>query len=57
VPDADPAVVRTITSRFNWGPPYYALAFLLAFVSSAASLLVLLGLALLYVLPYGNVTR
>jgi uncharacterized membrane protein len=54
-PDADPAGVATITSRFNLGPPAYGLAFALSFFNTALSLAVLLGLALLYVLPYGNV--
>jgi len=56
-PGADPAAVARITGRFNLGPPAYALAFVLAFFSPPASLAVLLALALLYVLPYGNVTR
>jgi uncharacterized membrane protein len=56
-PDADPTAVRTITSRFWLGPPAYGLAFVLAFIDTTASLAVLLVLALLYVLPYGNVTR
>jgi uncharacterized membrane protein len=56
-PEANPAVVRAITSRFNIGPPAYALALLLAFVSTAASLLLLLLLALDYVLPYSNPER
>jgi uncharacterized membrane protein len=56
-PNADPAAVRTITSRFRLGPPAYGLAFVLAFIDTTASLVVLLVLALLYVLPYGNVTR
>jgi uncharacterized membrane protein len=56
-PEADPAAVRTITSRFRMGPPAYGMAFLLAFVNTSASLVVLLALALIYVLPYGNVAR
>jgi uncharacterized membrane protein len=56
-PEADPAVVSAITRRFNLGPPAYALAFALAFFSTWASLAVLLILALIYVLPYGDVTR
>ena len=56
-PDADPAAVSAITRRFNLGPPAYGAAFLLAFVNIWASLAVLLFLALLYVLPYGDVTR
>ncbi|HEX5964172.1 MAG TPA: TMEM175 family protein [Gemmatimonadales bacterium] len=51
-PTANAAAVRAITSRFNLGPPSYAVAFVLAFFSTAASLVVLLGLALAYVLPY-----
>jgi uncharacterized membrane protein len=56
-PNADPTAVQTITSRFRLGPPAYGLAFVLAFIDTTASLVVLLVLALLYVLPYGNVTR
>ena len=55
-PEASPAVVRAISSRFRLGPPAYGLAFLLAFVSPVASLVVLLALALAYILPYGRVT-
>jgi uncharacterized membrane protein len=55
--DANPATVRTITSRFNMGPPTYGLAFLLAFISPIASLVVLFALAALYVLPYSDPTR
>ena len=51
-PNADPRAVRRITSRFRLGPPTYLLAFLLSFVSTEASLLVLFLVALLYVLPY-----
>ena len=51
-PNADPRAVRSITSRFRLGPPTYLLAFLLSFVSTEASLLVLFLVALLYVLPY-----
>lgn len=50
-PDASPRAVQTITARFRLGPPSYLLAFGLAFVNTTASLLVLLGLALLYLLP------
>jgi uncharacterized membrane protein len=56
-PRADPAGVATVSSRFNLGPPSYLLAFILAFVNSAACLALIFGLALLYVLPYGNVSR
>jgi uncharacterized membrane protein len=54
-PNASEAVIQTITTRFRMGPPAYALAFVLAYVNTAASLIVLLALALIYVLPYGNV--
>lgn len=50
-PEASPRAVRTITSRFRLGPPAYLVAFVLAFFSTTASLLVLLGLALLFLLP------
>jgi uncharacterized membrane protein len=56
-PAADPAAVQAITARFRLGPPSYAVAFVLAFISPPLSLAVLLGLALLYVLPYGNPAR
>ena len=49
--------VSGITRRFNLGPPSYGAAFLLAFVNTWASLAVLLLLALLYVLPYSDVSR
>lgn len=55
--NADPAVVTSISSRFRLGPPAYGLAFLLSFFSTPATLALLLGFALLYVLPYGNVDR
>jgi uncharacterized membrane protein len=51
-PDADPAAIATVTRRFLLGPPLYLAAFLLAFVSPVATLLVLLGLTLAYVFPY-----
>lgn len=53
-PDADPAALATVTRRFLLGPPAYLVAFLLAFVSPVASLLVLLGLTVTYVLPYNG---
>jgi hypothetical protein len=55
-PEANPAVVRAVSSRFRIGPPGYGLAFVLAFFSPVASLVLLLALALAYVLPYGRVT-
>ncbi len=50
-PDADPSGVQSITRRFRLGPPSYLLAFLLSFVSTIGSLVILLLLALLYLLP------
>ena len=50
-PDADPRDVQSVTRRFRLGPPSYGVAFLLSFVSTIASLVVLIGLALLYLLP------
>lgn len=49
--DANPRTVKRITSRFRLGPPSSLIALGLAFVKETASLLVLLGLALLYLLP------
>jgi uncharacterized membrane protein len=54
VPDADPEAIATVTRRFLLGPPVYLVAFLLAFVSPVATLLVLLGLTVTYVLPYNR---
>lgn len=48
---ADPAVIAQISRRFNFGPPIYAFAFILAFISPTAALLVPAGLAVLYALP------
>jgi uncharacterized membrane protein len=53
-PDADPEAIATVTRRFLLGPPAYLVAFLLAFVSPIASLLVLFGLTVTYVLPYNQ---
>jgi uncharacterized membrane protein len=53
-PDASPDTVRALTARYRVGPPAYGLAFLIAFISPLASLALLLGLALAYVLPYGG---
>ncbi|CAN5422015.1 TMEM175 family protein [soil metagenome] len=49
--DADPAVIAQITRRFNLGPPSYLLAFLVAFISPMASLIISAGLAILYAWP------
>jgi uncharacterized membrane protein len=50
-PEADPAAVAAITRRFNYGPPSYGFAFLVAFVYPPASLAIVTILALLYALP------
>jgi len=48
---ADPAAVAEVTRRFNYGPPAYTLAFVLAWIWPPASIGLLILLALLYVLP------
>ena len=53
-PDANSAALATVTRRFRLGLPTYLVAFLLAFVSPIATLLVLLGLTVAYVLPYNG---
>jgi uncharacterized membrane protein len=50
-PEVDPAAVAAITRRFNYGPPSYALAFAVSFVSPPVALAIIAFLALLYVLP------
>jgi uncharacterized membrane protein len=50
-PKADPMAIRAITRNYLLGPPGYLVAFLLAFVSPIASLIVMILLTLLYVLP------
>ncbi len=50
-PDADPQRVRMITRQFLLGPISYAIATALAFVSVPASLTIVGGLAVLYLLP------
>jgi len=47
----DPAMVRSMTRRFILGTFFYVLAFLLAFVSLTISLILLVGLALIFILP------
>ena len=47
----DPAIVRAMTRRYVLGAFFYVLAFLLAFISLAASLALLVGLALIFILP------
>jgi uncharacterized membrane protein len=51
-PAADPAAVRSISRRYLIGPPAYFLAFILAFFSATASLVVLIALTIAYVIPY-----
>jgi hypothetical protein len=51
-PAADAEAVRSISRRFLIGPPAYLLAFVLAFISSTASLVVLIALTIAYVIPY-----
>ncbi len=48
---ADPSVLRAMTRRFVLGMLLYIVAFALAFVSVAASLALIVALALLFVLP------
>ena len=47
----DPAVLRSMTSRFVLGMLLYLVAFALAFVSVAASLALIVALTLLFILP------
>ena len=47
----DPSVLRAMTRRFVLGMLLYVVAFALAFVSVAASLALIVALALLFVLP------
>lgn len=56
-PEASQAIVDEITKRFRLGPPGYGLAFVLAFVNTTASLIVLLLLTLEYTLPYRTFNR
>jgi uncharacterized membrane protein len=49
---ADPGAVRSISRRYLIGPPAYFLAFILAFFSATASLVVLVALTIAYVIPY-----
>jgi TMEM175 potassium channel family protein len=51
--DADPRVVSGITRSYLPGPPLYAIATLLAFVSSIASLIMFAAIALYYALSAG----
>jgi uncharacterized membrane protein len=51
-PAADPEAVSSISRRYLIGPPAYLLAFILAFFSATASLVVLIALTVAYVIPY-----
>lgn len=50
-PNLDPAMIRAMTRRYVLGAFFYVLAFALAFVSLTASLVLLVGLALVFILP------
>jgi uncharacterized membrane protein len=50
-PNLDPYVLRAMTRRYLLGAVAYLLVFLLAFVNVAASLALIVALALLFVLP------
>jgi uncharacterized membrane protein len=47
----DPSLLRAMTRRYVLGMVFYILAFVLTFVSSAASLALIVILALLFILP------
>ena len=53
----DPSLLRAMTRRFVLGMLLYILAFALAFVSPAASLALIVVLALIFVLPEPNGSR
>jgi len=50
---ADPAAIAAINRVFNLGPPSYFIAFLVAFISPLAALIIMTILAILYALPSG----
>ena len=50
-PEADPAGIRTISSRYLLGPGLYAVALILAFVSVPACLAMHVGLAVVFAWP------
>jgi uncharacterized membrane protein len=50
-PGANPRAVADLVRSFRFGPPSYILAFLLSFVSTWASLILLALLALAYLIP------
>ena len=53
----DPSLLRAMTRRFVFGMLLYVLAFALAFVSAAASLTLIVSLALIFVLPEPDSSR
>ncbi len=50
---ADPAAIAAINRVFSLGPPSYLIAFLVAFISPTAALIVMTILAILYAIPSG----
>ena len=52
--DADPVLVRTISSSYIFGPLVYLITVALAFVNVPASLLVTIALAIVFALPSDN---
>jgi uncharacterized membrane protein len=50
---ADPAAIASINRAFNLGPPSYFIAFVVAFISPMAALIIMTILAILYALPSG----
>lgn len=50
--DADPAMVRAINARFRFGPLFYVVPFVLAFVSAGVAFGLCMVLAVLYAWPY-----
>lgn len=50
--DVSEAMFDAVTSRYRFGPHMYAVALILAFFNSTASLVVVLGLAVLFAMPY-----
>ena len=53
--DLDPALLRAMTRRYVAGMVFFIVAFALAFVSVTLSLALVVGLALLFVLPEPSV--
>ncbi len=51
---ADPHTVAAITRGYSFGPPSYALSFILAFLSAEASLAMNFALAIFFALPSRN---